>query len=239
MPVLPLTLLRHAAFQARAWGATWGWRRLVWCWLTVVLALQASAWDADKTLRVAQQKGPAAVAGVLALRQTLASVRHSAEFEQLRAVNDFYNAHIQFGEDLDIWGQVDYWASPLESLQKGAGDCEDFAIAKYFTLIAMGVPHKKMRMVYVRAMLGGVSGNPVPHMVLAYYPTPDADPWVLDNLVKQTLPASNRPDLTPVFSFNADAIWQGVGSVAVGGTPQQRLSRWRDVLQRGKEEGFL
>jgi hypothetical protein len=76
-------------------------------------------------------------------------------------------------------------------------------------------------------------------MVLAYYPTPEADPLVLDSLVKDILPASGRPDLTPVFSFNADAIWQGVGGVAVGGTPQQRLTRWRDVLQRGKEEGFL
>jgi predicted transglutaminase-like cysteine proteinase len=204
-----------------------------------MVALHASAWDADKTLRVAQQRGPNAVAGVLALRQTVALVKGLGESAQLRAINDFYNAHIEFGTDIDIWGQVDYWASPLESLQKGAGDCEDFAIAKYFTLISMGFPHKKLRMVYVRAVLGGASGNPVPHMVLAYYPTPEADPLVLDSLVKDILPASGRPDLTPVFSFNADAIWQGVGGVAVGGTPQQRLTRWRDVLQRGKEEGFL
>jgi predicted transglutaminase-like cysteine proteinase len=214
-------------------------RHVGWCLVIVVMALQAAAWDPDKTLRAAQQKGPHAVAGVLALRQSLALVKKAGESEQLRAVNDFYNNHIQFRDDVDIWGQVDYWASPLESLQKGAGDCEDFAIAKYFTLIAMGIPHKRMRLVYVRAQLGGISGYPVPHMVLAYYATPDADPLVLDNLVKQVLPASSRPDLTPVFSFNADAIWQGVGSVPVVGTPQERLSRWRDVLLRGQDEGFL
>lgn len=214
-------------------------RRLSLWLIAFVLALQAGAWEADKTLRAAQQMGSKAVAGVQALRMALAPLKGRGEVEELRVVNDFYNQHIQFGEDIDVWGQIDYWASPLESLQRGAGDCEDYAIAKYFTLVALGIPHKKLRMVYVRALLGGGTGVPVPHMVLAYYVSPEADPLILDNLIPQVSPAAGRPDLTPVFSFNAEAIWQGVGSVSAGGAPQQRLSRWRDVLQRGKVEGFL
>ncbi|MBL3278677.1 hypothetical protein ELP91_28930, partial [Klebsiella pneumoniae] len=80
----------------------------------------------------------------------------------------------------DVWGQVDYWGSPLETLTKGQGDCEDYAIGKYFALMAAGVPSARMRLVYVRAQNGGVIQA---HMVLAYYPTPDAEPLILDNLI--------------------------------------------------------
>jgi predicted transglutaminase-like cysteine proteinase len=233
----PRFRLPAAAHRVGAVGRSLG-RLGLWV-LVLVAALHASAWDVDKTLRAARLQGAQAVAGVQALRQLMGSPAAHEEVGRIQLVNAFYNERIQFGEDIDVWGQVDYWASPLESLQRGLGDCEDYAIAKYFTLVAIGVPHKKLRMVYVRAALGGLTGNVVPHMVLAYYGTPDADPLVLDNLSQLLLPASKRPDLTPVFSFNAESIWEGVGSSPVAGSAQQRLSRWRDVLARGKEQGFL
>lgn len=114
------------------------------------------------------------------------------------------------------------------------GDCEDFAIAKYFSLIAMGMAPAKMRMVYVRAQNGGVVQA---HMVLAYYPEPNAEPLILDNLITDMRPASRRPDLAPVFSFNAEGLWQGVGPSSAG-DPVARLSRWRDVLNKAKSEGW-
>ncbi|MEK8047161.1 transglutaminase-like cysteine peptidase [Ideonella margarita] len=196
----------------------------------------AAPWDANRILTAASRHGDAAVAGVRALQANLAKVPPRDDASLLATVNSFFNQRIAFREDLENWGQVDYWASPLESLQRGAGDCEDYAIAKYFTLISTGVPHKRLRLVYVRA---AVNGLVVPHMVLAFYPSADADPLVLDNLVPDIRPASRRPDLTPVFSFNAEAIWEGVGTANVGGSPGERLSRWRDVLIRGKQEGFL
>ena len=63
-----------------------------------------------------------------------------------------------------------------------------------------------MRLIYVKARIGGTASSlPQAHMVLAYYPTPDAEPLVLDNLMPEIRPASHAPDLQPVFSFNSEA----------------------------------
>jgi predicted transglutaminase-like cysteine proteinase len=140
-----------------------------------------------------------------------------------------------------------FGASPLELLEKGQGDCEDYVIAKYFSLLGVGVPSAKLRLVYVRALLGGAGGTVQAHMVLAYYPTvptlPTAglsqvEPLILDNLISDIRPASRRPDLTPVFSFNSDGLWQGVNG-APDGDPLVRLSRWREVVNKARAEGFL
>ena len=160
--------------------------------------------------------------------------------EKLRRVNEFFNRRIRFGEDQEIWGQSEYWATPMETLGKGAGDCEDFTIAKYFSLLELSVPNERLRLIYVKARLGGPNSKLVQaHMVLAYYPTPDAEPFVLDNLITEIRPASRRPDLIPIFSFNSQGIWQGAeagsepGSGGVG-----RLSRWQELLARARAEGF-
>lgn len=205
--------------------------------LLLFLFLQASlfAWDANRLIAVATQRSPTAVAGARATQMALAAMAGQSETAQVVAVNGFVNRRIEYREDMDVWGQTDYWASPLETLEKGQGDCEDFAIAKYFGLTALGVPHRKLRLVYVRAATGG---PPLPHMVLAYYASPDADPLVLDVLVPDVRPASQRVDLSPVFSFNAEGIWEGVGLSTVRGNPAERLSRWGDVLRKARAEGF-
>jgi predicted transglutaminase-like cysteine proteinase len=156
---------------------------------------------------------------------------------KLVALNQFFNRRIQSREDIDVWGQVDYWASPLEMMEKGAGDCEDFAIAKYFSLVALGMPVQKLRLVYVRAQIGGPGGAVQAHMVLAYYAQPNAEPQILDSLISELRPASRRPDLSPVFSFNSEGLWQGVGSQSAG-DPTARLSRWREILVKARNEGF-
>lgn len=160
--------------------------------------------------------------------------------DQLRRVNEFFNRRLQFADDQQIWGQSDYWATPMETLGKGQGDCEDFTIAKYFTLLSIGVPNEKLRLIYAKAVIGGPGSTVVQaHMVLAYYPAPDADPLVLDNLITEILPASRRNDLLPIFSFNSAGIWAGPGAGnAEGGGGTGRLSRWQDLLQRARSEGF-
>jgi predicted transglutaminase-like cysteine proteinase len=196
------------------------------------------AWNADRMLAQAQRFGPAAVLGVQALQPLITSIGELEEGARLLPVNQFYNRRILFRDDSDVWGVADHWASPLEMLGKGAGDCEDYAIAKYFTLAASGIPVSRMRLVYVRAQLGGPGGVVQPHMVLAYYPAPTAEPLILDNLIEDVRPASRRPDLAPVFSFNSDGLWQGVTG-ASDGDPVARLSRWREVLSKARAEGFL
>ena len=160
--------------------------------------------------------------------------------DKLRRVNEFFNHRIAFADDLVVWGQTDYWATPAETLAMGRGDCEDFAIAKYFTLLNTGIANEQLRLVYVKARIGGATSTLLQaHMVLAYYPAPDADPLVLDNLITEIRPANRRPDLAPVFSFNSQGIWPG----ASGGDPRGsggigRLSRWQDLLLRARREGF-
>jgi predicted transglutaminase-like cysteine proteinase len=192
------------------------------------------AWSADRLVQSAQRFGPQAVDGAQHLRELIQASAGLPETARLPAVNDFFNRRIVFVDDLDLWGQADYWASPLEMLGRGRGDCEDFAIGKYFALLAAGVPVHKMRLVYVRAT---VAGQVIPHLVLAYYASPTADPLVLDNLTPELRTASQRPDLVPVLSFNGQGLWDGANGPSAG-DPLVRLSKWRDVVAKARAEGF-
>lgn len=188
-------------------------------------------------LAVARKMSPNASSGVQALQPVLTQAQSLDESGQLQAINQFFNRRILFRDDTEAWGQIDHWASPLETLDKGQGDCEDYAIAKYFSLLAVGMPTSKLRLVYVRAQIGGPQGVVQAHMVLAYYAAPGAEPMILDNLITELRPASRRPDLVPVFSFNSEGLWQGVGGQTAG-DPAARLSRWREVLAKARAEGF-
>jgi predicted transglutaminase-like cysteine proteinase len=168
-------------------------------------------------------------------QQMLAAGMSAGESEKLRRVNDFFNRHLAFDDDISIWGQSDYWATPLETIGQGRGDCEDFSIAKYYSLVMLGVPVNKLRLVYVKALQKGPDGPlQQAHMVLAYYATPNADPLVLDNLNTEIRPASRRSDLSPIFSFNSAGLWQGTGNQS----SKSNLSRWQDLLARARAEGF-
>lgn len=146
---------------------------------------------------------------------------------QLALVNTFFN-RVRFVSDMEHWGEEDYWATPVELLTTNGGDCEDFSIAKYLTLKSMGVPDEELRIVYVKALDLNQA-----HMVLAWYPTPDADPLILDNLINQIKPASQRNDLEPVYSFNGEGLWLNQS----GGQQQRigdagKLGHWQDMNKR-------
>jgi len=200
----------------------------------------AMAWQAEAMSRTAARFGPRVQAGLAPLQSMLAGLPNVDAGERLRRVNLFFNQRVAYRPDSEVWGEIDHWASPLEMLDRAAGDCEDFAIAKYLSLVGTGMPVERLRLVYVRARTG-TPGEPAagsPHMVLAYFARPRADPLILDNLGGHILPASQRPDLWPVFSFNAYGLWQGVGNIRAG-NPLQRLTPWLAVLQRAHAEGFL
>ena len=211
--------------------------------LLVIGSLKVAAVDFDRMQNVLSQRfGPAAVASLRDWQKLLQENADQPASVKLTRVNDFFNRRIRFGEDLEIWGQIDYWATPMETLGRGAGDCEDFTIAKYFTLLLLNIPDEKLRLIYVQARLAGVNGGSITqaHMVLAFYPVPDIEPLILDNLINDLQPASRRPDLQPVFSFNQQGLWQGVsgasGARAAAGPAS--LSRWQDLLKRARAEGF-
>ena len=173
------------------------------------------------------QHGGGAVARLKSWQQILASDTGKPDLEKLDVVNRFFN-QLEFVDDILHWGKKDYWATPLEFLSTNGGDCEDFSVAKYFTLTALGLPADKVYLTYVKS----VSLDQA-HMVVTYYPEPGAEPLVLDNLETDIRPASQRPDLLPVFSFNGDGLWlakqRGKGKRV--GEPT-RLKRWRELLGR-------
>ena len=181
-----------------------------------------------------QRYGSSGGVAIREWRSLVAVLRGQSDAELLRRVNDFTNRRIRFAEDLTVWQKVDYWASPLESLGRGLGDCEDYVIAKYFTLRELGVPTAKLRLIYVRARIGGPhSSITQAHMVLGYYATPQAIPLVLDNLLGEIRPAAQRPDLAPVFSFNGEGVYAGAAVTSV-----ERITRWKELLLRMQAEGY-
>ncbi|BCD87281.1 hypothetical protein PSm6_36880 [Pseudomonas solani] len=151
------------------------------------------------------------------------------EKDKLAAVNRFFNRQLRFVDDQRNWGQNDYWATPVEALVKGAGDCEDYSIAKYFTLRRLGIPSEKLRITYVKALNYNQA-----HMVLTYYASPSSDPLVLDNLIGEIRPASQRKDLLPVYAFNAEGLY----TAGKRSGDSKKLSRWQDILQKMRAEGF-
>ncbi len=153
------------------------------------------------------------------------------EAQSLRTVNDFFN-RLLFIDDVKLWGQTDYWAIPLEFLGAAGGDCEDYSIAKYFTLRELGIPEEKLRMVYVKALRYQQF-----HMVVAYYAAPSAVPLILDNIDGSIKLATQRPDLVPIFSFNGTNLWlmkeRGQGQLAGSSS---RLKLWSDLRGRFSKE---
>jgi predicted transglutaminase-like cysteine proteinase len=89
-------------------------------------------------------------------KELLASPKNSSlgDLEKLKLVNDFMH-ETPFYYDPVMWCMEDYWAKPVEFLANDGGDCEDFAIAKYFTLRALGVADDKLRIVYAVYRKGG------------------------------------------------------------------------------------
>jgi predicted transglutaminase-like cysteine proteinase len=210
-------------------------------WLLGILFLAGlgsvcADWDFSKILQNAEQRygnlGPAR-GRIEAWSQMLQGEQNAPEREQLNAVNRFFNQQLSFQDDTRIWHQTDYWATPIESLIKGAADCEDYALAKYFSLRHLGIPSEKLRITYVKAL----SQNQA-HMVLTFYSSPTADPLVLDNLIGEIRPASQRKDLLPVYAFNAEGLYLPGANGGTRSSDSKKLSRWQDVLKKMQVEGF-
>ncbi|SBT18055.1 hypothetical protein MGA5115_02173 [Marinomonas gallaica] len=192
-----------------------------------VLSADVSQKYVNLAKRIGAQYGPRAELRIMAWRRTVEESQGLSVGQKLQNVNNFFNM-LQFVSDQQHWGQNDYWATPIEFLATGGGDCEDFTIAKYFALRELGVPDEKLRLVYVKALKLNQH-----HMVLAYYHTPTSVPVLLDNLDKTIKPAVQRKDLLPIYSFNAENLWlskeKGRGQL-VGGS--SRLSLWTDLNNR-------
>lgn len=223
MPAIASSFPRHRLTRPR--------RTLAWLggWLLCAAVAQTGV----------ERHGESGNETVLAWRRMLEEARPLAVDDKLQAVNQFFNRRLRFTSDQEAWGMPDYWATPLEFMRQSQGDCEDFAIAKYVSLRMLGLPAEQLRLVYVRARFGSAaSGNSEAHMVLGYYADLAGDPLILDSLVNGIRPAASRPDLSPVFSFNAQGLWMPGSAKPAATDPTARLSRWRDMLDRMRAEGL-
>ncbi|WP_087017793.1 transglutaminase-like cysteine peptidase [Thaumasiovibrio subtropicus] len=198
--------------------------------LLIILCSQSSALSTGEQEMIRQVRdfyGERAAKRVNAWRQLVSETQGKSEDAILEATNRFFN-QMFFVDDIHLWGTKDYWATPLEFLGSSAGDCEDFSIAKYFTLRELGISDNKLRLVYVKSLTLNQF-----HMVVAYYPTPSAEPLLLDNIDGEIKYASKRKDLLPIYSFNGSKLWlmkeQGSGQVAGNAS---RLSLWNDLRAR-------
>lgn len=210
---------------------------LIISFFTISLILTATI--ASKPYNISQSKlnainskyGEKAKKRVEIWDKIIQNAKNKDTLHKLKDVNDFWNK-IRYSRDKKHWGKNDYWASPFEFLGTGAGDCEDYAIAKYFSLIKLGIPEKKLRITYVKLKRRKTKFEEA-HMVLTYYHKPGATPIVLDNINKKLKLASKRTDLRPVYSFNAGGLWQaknkGKTSLRVG---KNNLKNWKSLMGR-------
>ena len=161
--------------------------------------------------------------------------------DALDQINGFAHSNLRYELDIANYGESDYWATPLQTLIRGTGDCEDWAILQYISLRYLGVPEEHLRLIYVKATVtnNGVREQ-VAHMVLGYYGASSRDPLIIDSLTSTIKPASERKDLKPVFGFNASDVFAGAGPQGEKKFPNamSRISRLRDIMLRMEEQGI-
>ncbi|KAE8175523.1 transglutaminase-like cysteine peptidase [Photobacterium carnosum] len=197
---------------------------LICCLLAVNVFAASSTQQIEK---ITQFYGERAGKRAIAWRALIKDSQHLTERQKLNATNTFFNQFV-FISDKKLWNHKDYWATSYEFVGIGAGDCEDFSIAKYQALLELGINDNKLRLVYAKDL----ELNQF-HMVVTYYPKPSAIPLVLDNLNNDILPANQRNDLLPLYSFNGSKLWlmkkKGQGQIA---GKASRLSLWNDLRNR-------
>lgn len=183
----------------------------------------------ENFIKIAKKYGKKAERRVMLWDKMLQKSKGQKTVKQLKAVNDFFNK-IKYMEDAQVWKTEDYWASPFEFLGVGAGDCEDYAIAKYFALRTLGVPDEKLKITYVTLRQRGKS---VAHMVLNYYHKPTSTPIILDSANKSLQLATKRTDLTPVYSFNASGLWEAKNKTnSLQSKGKNKLEKWQSMMSR-------
>jgi predicted transglutaminase-like cysteine proteinase len=134
-----------------------------------------------------------------AANEILVSARGQNEAEQLQKVNVWVNRHITFTDDA-VSGSQDHWSNADESLRRGAGDCEDYAIAKLQVLRSLGVDERDLYLVLVRDLVRRAD-----HAILVV--RLDGRFLVLDSNTDRILPADSIQDYKPLMSFSAERSW--------------------------------
>jgi len=121
--------------------------------------------------------------------------------EQLHSVNEFFNRW-PYKSDAEAFGRREYWASPTVFMAQ-SGDCEDYAIAKYFALRQLGFDKEELRIV---VLYDGIRN--VGHAVLAVYQGNDI--LILDSLSNFITTHARYRHYIPQYSMNETTRWAHV-----------------------------
>ncbi|MDF0543040.1 transglutaminase-like cysteine peptidase [Sphingobium sp. H39-3-25] len=135
---------------------------------------------------------------------------------QVDAVNRWVNGRLRFVDDLGASGQVDQWSPAARTLDRGTGDCEDYAIAKMRLLEAMGFDRRSLFLVIARDLVRRAD-----HAVLVARIGDDA--VVLDNMTSRLVQAMDASDYRPIITFGSEGRWTHGYRVAGAGQPAPRL----------------
>lgn len=131
-------------------------------------------------------------------KKFLRGLRGLDEMSQLKAVNYFLNRH-PYIIDPRNYGVPDYWATPFQFLARD-GDCEDYAIAKYFSLRSLGFPADSLRIVVLQDLNLNTA-----HAILVVYMGRKA--MVLDNQIPTVIDSATILHYRPIYSINEKHWW--------------------------------
>lgn len=119
---------------------------------------------------------------------------------QVQEVNRYINSFPYILDQVN-WGMEDYWETPYEHISIN-GDCEDYAIAKYYSLRYLGVPEDRLRIMIVQDNnLGGII-----HAILGVY-MDSGELMILDNQIKKVVSALKIYHYRPIYSLNERSWW--------------------------------
>ena len=124
------------------------------------------------------------------------SLSEMGEVERLEAVNRYVNDRVQFIDDIKQYGRADVWSAAADTLTRGRGDCEDYAIAKLQMLRRAGFSDRNMYLVIVKDLVS--RGD---HAVLVVRAA--GQMYVLDNGTSKLLNSEEIHDYRPILSFAA------------------------------------
>lgn len=156
----------------------------------------------DAAAAASCRNGDTAACNIVKWHQMLAGLKGRSKREQVDLVQAYFNK-VPYIEDNVNWGKRDYWATPQEFLSR-SGDCEDYAIAKYFSLRKLGFSEHSLRINIVQDMnLGGIM-----HSVLVV--NLEGEELILDNQITQVRPVQKILHYKPVYAINEIAWWRTV-----------------------------
>ena len=179
-------------------------RRVTWILAVIGLQVMWTSAACSEPVNLLGRAAGASVARIAAWQSIIGPSRASSDLQRAIGINRFFN-EFRSVPDSELWGVADYWATPEQVLTVGAGDCEDFALAKYMSLIRTGVAANRLWLAYTRALQPD-KRRIESHMVLVFHSN-DGRYWVLDNLRADVVPLAQRRDLSVSTALNGSGVW--------------------------------